>query len=224
VNRATDPATLRERHEHAVLSNSLRLDHRWGRQCRAFNLYIVLEQAAVAALGEVQREVLVLEPLLLRVPPPALHVSVAWLIPVHQEDAAVPKDAQWARRGRHWCAEIRTVLAGLAPFDLTYTSLIATDSAVIASAEPRDIVNRLRSELVKRLMLPDDLNRGELVHTTLFRYSAPLAQPERLLRRLSRMHLRIGTRVSELTVVREEVFPSLQTQVLGRYHLTASSR
>lgn len=206
-----------------MLSNNLRLEYKWGQPCRAFNLYIVLEQAAVAALGELQRELLALEPSLLVVPESAMHVSVAWLIPVHQEDTAASKDAQWARHGQRWCGEIRAALADLAPFDLAYTSLIATDNAIIASAEPRDTVNMLRCELVKRLTLADDLNRGELVHTTLLRYSAPLAQPERLLQRLSAMHVYIGARVSELTVVREEIFPSLQTQVLDRYRLTAGS-
>lgn len=153
-----------------------------------------------------------------------MHVSVAWLIPVDQDNAPAPKDAQWALHGQRWCSEVRAALAGLAPLGLAYTSLIATDSAIIASAEPRETINTLRSQLGKRLMLPDDLNRGELVHTTLFRYSAPLQQPERLLQRLSSMNLHIATRVSELTVVREEIFPSLQTHVLDRYHLTAANR
>jgi hypothetical protein len=222
VNQTIDPATaLRKRYEHIVLDNRLRLDERWAKPCRAFDLHITVEQTAVAAFEVVQRELLALEPSLLRIPARAMHINLAWLIPVSQKDDGIAKDIQWARHGRRWCTEIRTALAGLSPFELTYTSVLATDSAIIASAEPRDTVNKLRRELAKRLMLPGKINSGELVHTTLFRYSAPLTRPEELLSRLSETHLRIRSSVSELTVVREEIFPSLQTQVLERYRLTA---
>ena len=222
MNQTIDPATaLRKRYEHIVLNNRLRLDERWAQPCRAFDLYITVGQTAGAVFEEVQRELLALEPSLLCVPAPAMHINLAWLIPVSQKDDRISKDMQWTQNGRRWCTEIGTALAGLPPFGLTYTSVIATDSAIIASAEPRDTVNRLRRELAKRLMLPGKINSGELVHTTLFRYSAPLARPKRLLSRLSEMHLCIRSSVSELTVVREEIFPSLQTQVLERYRLTA---
>jgi hypothetical protein len=65
---------------------------------------------------------------------------------------------------------------------------------------------------------------GDLAHTTLFRYAGPLRDPAELLRRLAASELDIDIDVSELLVVRERVFPSLDYEILHRISLAPARR
>jgi hypothetical protein len=91
-------AAAQRRHLPAVLANHLRLERRWDRPCLAYNACVRPGPAAAAALSAVQEGALDLEPSLLRVPARALHASLAWLLPVHQEFGR-PKDELWQRHG-----------------------------------------------------------------------------------------------------------------------------
>jgi hypothetical protein len=86
-----------------------------------------------AALATIQESTLRREPSLLRAPAPALHASLAWLLPVHQEfDRS--KDELWQRHGLKWMSVLTGVLGTTQSLRLCYRHLVATASAIIAVA------------------------------------------------------------------------------------------
>jgi hypothetical protein len=97
---------------------------------------------------------------------------------------------------------------------------VATDTAVIALAEPVERVNRIRQMIRERLRLPSETrNEADLVHTTLFRYRGPLREPERFLAVLKNTSAEAEAEVDELVISKELVYPSLEAEVLARLPL-----
>jgi hypothetical protein len=68
-------------------------------------------------------------------PSKTLHVSLAWLVAVHAS-YRVEKDSLWKRHAEEWMAQLRRIAAQSTPFRITYEHVVATDSAVIALAQP----------------------------------------------------------------------------------------
>jgi len=207
---------LRERFAAAVLAGELQLAGSWGRPCLGYLLILRPDAAASAAFADLQDQVAALEPGLMRQPGHALHTTVGFLVPVHQQVAG-DKDEIWRRNGARWVAAVRTARQSLAlPFRLRYRRLIATDSAIIAVADGPSPITGLRQQLTASLDLPWPLAKGPLVHVSLFRYRQALRDPEGLLRALSALDFMIETEVSELLAIRETTFPCLEYEVLHR--------
>jgi 2'-5' RNA ligase len=215
------PASVRAGHRRPVLGNQLSIAHDWGHPCLSYLVCIRPGGQAQASIAAVQAAVAGPEESLLRVPPGALHISVAWLLGVHEEYAR-PKEELWARYGPGWLASLATVLGAQPSFSLRLRQLVATDAAVIAVAATPNPVTALRAQLAGALARPGrrPLSRGELVHATLFRYGGPLADPASFLCRVDRAELDIDIAVHEIALVREVLFPSLGYQTIRRFTLT----
>jgi hypothetical protein len=149
-------------------------------------------------------------------------VSVAWLLAVHAS-YPVAKDSLWERHGEGWTAELSRIVAQSTGFRITYDHVVATDSAVIALAQPTEPVNRIREMIRERLRLPSETrNEADLVHTTLFRYRGPLSDPAKFLAMLEEGTSAEATaEVDELVVSKELVYPSLAAEVLARLPLAS---
>src|SRR4028119_334992 len=200
---------LREAHREKVARNEVRVDGLWARPCRAYNVHIELDARTKASLGETQRILKRAEPNLLVCPQETLHVSVAWLLAVHAS-YPVAKDSLWERHGEGWTAELGRIVAQSTGFRITYDHVVATDSAVIALAQPTEPVNRIREMIRERLRLPfETRNEADLVHTTLFRYRGPLSDPGKFLAMLEDTSAGATAEVDELVVSKELVYPSL---------------
>ena len=210
---------LREAHREKVARNEVRVSPLWAQPCRAYNVQIELDPRTRSSLGQMQRSLKQAEPNLLACPPETLHVSVAWLLAVHA-DYPVRKDSLWERHGEEWTMELTRIAARNAGFRITYEHVVATDSAVIALARPPELVNRIRAMIRERLRLPAETrNEADLVHTTLFRYRGALSDPEKFLAVLDNSNADASSEVDELVVSKELVYPSLETEVLGRLPL-----
>jgi hypothetical protein len=134
----------------------------------------------------------------------------------------VAKDSLWERHAEEWMAELRRIAAQSTGFRITYEHVVATDSAVIALAQPSEPVNRIREMIRERLRLPAETrNEADLVHTTLFRYRGVLSDPEKLLAMLEDASADAAAEVEELVVTRELEYPSLEAEVLGRLPLAS---
>src|SRR5215212_4618338 len=192
--RATE---LREALREKVARNEVRASPLWARPCRAYNVHIELDPHTKASLGKTQQALKRAEPDLLACPRKTLHVSLAWLVAVHAS-YPVAKDSLWERHAEEWMAELARIAAGSTPFRITYEHVVATDSAVIALAEPAD-----------------------LVHTTLFRYRGALSDSEKFLAMLEDTSAGATAEVEELVVSKELVYPSLEAEVLGRLPLAS---
>jgi hypothetical protein len=148
-------------------------------------------------------------------------VSLAWLLAVHAS-YPVAKDSLWERHGEGWMTELARIAAESTGFRIAYEHIVATDSAVIALAEPTEPVNRIRQMIRERLRLPSETrNEADLVHATLFRYRDPLRDPERFLAMLedASAGAAAASEVDELVVSKELVYPSLEAEVLARLPL-----
>ena len=214
--RATE---LRKTHWERVARNEVRASPLWARPCLAYNVQIELDPRAKASLGKAQPSLHQAEPNLLACPQATLHVSVAWLLAVHAS-YPVPKDSLWERHGEEWKTDLNRIAAESGAFGISYREVVATDSAVIALAEPTESVNRIRRMIRERLWLPPETrNEADLVHTTLFRYGGPLHDPEKFLAMLEDTSIEAAAEVDELVVSKELVYPSLEAEVLARLPL-----
>lgn len=210
---------LREAHRQKVSRNEVRASPLWARLCRGYNVQIEPDPRTRSSLGRIQQSLQRAEPNLLVCPQETLHVSVAWLLAVHESYPA-PKDLLWERHGEEWTAELTRITARSTGFRITYERVVATDSAVVALAQPPEPVNRIRGMIRERLRLPPKTrNEADLVHTTLFRYRGPLSDPDKFLAMLEDTNADATAEVDELVVSKELVYPSLEAEVLGRLPL-----
>jgi hypothetical protein len=209
---------VQRQHAHAVLANELLLARRWGQPCRAYNVCARPRPGQAAALAGLQARALRLEPSLLPIPEPALHASLAWLLPAHQEFGR-PKDELWQRHGPRWVATLADAAARTGCFRLTFRRLAATSSAVITVAEEPNRFSALRRELIPLLDLPYSSSAGDLAHITLLRYATPLRDPASMLRLLTATEFYLDVDVSELLVISERVYPSLDYEILHTLRL-----
>jgi hypothetical protein len=166
-----------------------------------------------------------LEPTLLRQPLPQLHASVAWLLPVAR-DFDAPKDEIWAVHGEDWLKLTAAVMDAAPPMRLRYQHVVLTDAAIIAVAPEPNPVASVRRALTSALDLPWPITYSDvgLVHSSLLRYRQPLADPAGLMRCLESTPISIETKVSEMLMVREFTFPTLDYEILRTLPLGGGHR
>jgi 2'-5' RNA ligase len=204
-----------------VARNEVRVSSLWAQPSRGYNVHIELDPHTRSSLEKIQQSLYQAEPNLLVCPEKTLHVTLAWLVAVHVS-YQVDKDSLWKRHAEEWMAQLRSIAAQHVKFRITYEHVVATDSAVIALAQPSEPVNRIREMIRERLRLPPETrNEADLVHTTLFRYRGALSDPEKLLAMLEDTSADATAEVEELVVSKELVYPSLEAEVLGRLPLAS---
>jgi hypothetical protein len=215
-------ADIQARHAPAVLANRLQIADRWGQPCLGYVLLYRPDQDATTALADIQQDLLAREPTMLRQPTAQLHASIAWPLAVGREFDQ-PKDEIWRQHGEHWLKIITAATDAGEPMRLRYRRLVVTNAAIIAIAEEPNPIGDLRRELTAALGLPWQICYGSvgIVHTSLLRYSGPLADPAGLLRHLHSTPIAVETQVSELLMIREVRYPTLDYQILQRLPLRA---
>jgi 2'-5' RNA ligase len=212
---------LREAHREKVARNEVRVSPLWAQPCRAYNVQIELDPRTKSSLEKIQQSLKQAEPNLLVCPQKTLHVSVAWLLAVHAS-YPVPKGSLWERHAEEWTVELTRIAAQSTGFRITYEHVVATDSAVIALAQPSEPVNRIREMIRERLRLPSETrNEADLVHTTLLRYRGALSDAAKFLAMLEDTSADAAVEVEELVVSKELVYPSLEAEVLARLPLAS---
>jgi 2'-5' RNA ligase len=212
---------LREAHREKVARNEVRVSPLWAQPCRAYNVQIELDPRTKSSLEKIQQSLKQAEPNLLVCPQKTLHVSLAWLLAVHAS-YPVPKDSLWERHAEEWTVELTRIAAQSTGFRITYEHVVATDSAVIALAQPSEPVNRIREMIRERLRLPSETrNEADLVHTTLLRYRGALSDAAKFLAMLEDTSAEAAAEVDELVVSKELVYPSLEAEVLARLPLAS---
>jgi hypothetical protein len=200
------------------VTQQLRITEHWGRTCLGYLLVAQPDLAAATAFTAVQDRLLALEPVLLRQPAYALHVTAGLLVPVLSE-LDRPKDEIWREHGPSWTDAIASAAASTQAGPLRFRQLLMTDAAIIAVAEEPNPVSELRRALNGLLDLPWPLAKGELVHCTLFRYRDRLARSEELSRGVRSVPLAVDTDVTEVLIARTTTFPFLDFDVCHRIPL-----
>jgi hypothetical protein len=206
---------IQARHVPAIRAGQLQITSDWGQPTLGYILMFRPDPAAVAGLAAVQDMVLAAEPSLLRQPASQLHNSVAWLLGT-QASFARPKEEIWQQHGDDWLKIITGLTDATGPMRLRFHKIVMTSAAIIAIAEEPNPVAGFRRELTAALSLdwPITYESVGVVHVTLLRYRQPLADPAGLLSRISAASISVETDVSELIMVRETVYPTLDYEVL----------
>jgi hypothetical protein len=212
---------IQARHAPAVRAGQLQITADWGKPTLGYILMFRPDPAAVAGLAAVQDIVLAAEPSLLRQPGSQLHSSVAWLLST-QAKFGRPKDEIWQEHGDDWLKIITGLTDTTGPMRLRFRKIVMTNAAVIAIADEPNPVAGFRRELTAALGLDWPITYESLgvVHVTLLRYRQPLADPAGLLSRISAASISVETDISELIMVRETVYPTLDYEVLRHLPLS----
>jgi len=199
-------------------------DPLWSKPCRAYNLHAELHTRCREDLVEVQDR-LDLPSWALRCPSSSLHLSVATLLSV-REDYGTSKDVVWALSGGEWSESLRELVAGLQPFEVSFTRLQVRRAAIIALATPVPEVDEIRGR-ARHLLLGAGLkpDQPSIIHCTLVRYGLAGLNLEALARSARGVELSVKTTVTQLVISKESVYPNLVRETLGRLQLgvTAAS-
>jgi hypothetical protein len=217
--RASIAELLREKHDTAVRSNSVKIDPQWHADCRAFNIQVALPGDAKRALGEFQDAIQDVEPDLLRCPVDTLHISLMPLLAVRVEYSR-PKEELWDESAPRWLRALEDAVSTETSISLHFRQVVATDAAVVVVAAPVEPVNELRRRIASRLELPPaPPPLPTLVHTSIFRYGSPLRDPETFLATVNALRPSVPLTIVELTVSREVVYPSIVVEEIQTFKL-----
>lgn len=214
---------LRQRHRTAVLAGALRYCDPGGRACNGYNVQVPPAPVAAHALEAVQGALAAeTEPSLWPIPSTALHLSVFNIV------GATPDYGQYARDKEALWEEIepgcRRGLEALgrrfAPYTVELDELAATDAAIVALGTDGGRTAALREAIRTGCPVPAGTHyTPEIVHVTLFRYTAPLCDPAALLERLAEFRLCVAIPVERLVLCNERVYPALVCDRLAEVRL-----
>jgi hypothetical protein len=191
----------------------VRADGRWAKPCLAYIVIARPDAAAAEALCAVQQQIVATEPGLLMVPPEAMHMTVARLLPVHGDDQA--KQAVWDSRAQQWLTALRASAAAIQPTDIVLDELVATDTAIIAAGPAPAWVRELRATVIGLPEVGEYVISGELAHLTLLRYQGRLGDPAGLLDSLAGLAISVRLPAADLHVIRELRFPCLDYELVA---------
>lgn len=139
--------------------------------CFAINVQVLPDPIVRHRLAEIQQEVLRELALdLFRIPSEGLHLSafpLLWVRGIYERD---PREL-WDATSQDWLQGVARACNGIRPFDLRFSTLVATESAIVLVADEPAELRSVRNALEawgRSLQVP--VFRPQIVHTTLFRY------------------------------------------------------
>ncbi|RYG89207.1 MAG: hypothetical protein EON58_19460, partial [Alphaproteobacteria bacterium] len=185
-------AALRDQFRESILASNVVTDELWGQPCLGYNIFATLPNEAQFNFQSVQAEVMALAPdSLYACPPEVFHITAAWILGTPQTYSR-PKQEIWSEIRERCITGLREVCHDTPSFTVRYTELIATDKAIIAVGTDDGSMNRIRDAIARTLPIPSETQKqSRIIHTTLFRYRAPLTDPERFLKTLDEVLLDI---------------------------------
>ncbi|HEX7963784.1 MAG TPA: 2'-5' RNA ligase family protein [Candidatus Saccharimonadales bacterium] len=134
--------------------------------------------------------------------PPALHGTLMEII----------CDADYGDRSREqlfkeWYAThnqtVKEVLAGFAPFDITFTELLVSPRAIIVKAADPQPFNEIRKALLTKTTLPEGTKQPpEITHSTLARFHKAI-DLEEAARRVASINVDITERITGFALVKD---------------------
>jgi hypothetical protein len=194
-----------------------RVDPMWGQPCSAYHLQCRFTDAALRDISVIQDKLENVVGGLRRVPPSAMHLTVITLL---HPQPGLEADEVWARSRERWADSLLQVCASAQPVSLSLDTVRAFDTAIVLMTANCASLQTLRSAIVKDLALPSAGSVPQIAHTSLFRYgNLDIAEHERPESLVSADALDI--QISEILLVHETKYPSLESEILGRFRLAA---
>lgn len=206
---------MRERFFSEVAENHIQIDKDWGSRCLGYNIQFVLPAFVCSQLNTIQQEILKTEPeSLYYCPEHSLHTTIAWILATRHTYSR-QKDELWETIREGCQSKLKQLSSDFPSFTMNFTDIVATNAAIIALAYDNGEIAMLRQAIKGSLPIPQETeNKAEIIHTTLFRYSKPLNDPRRLLKFVGGFQPKIPVFIDSLSVRKELVYPSLQSELL----------
>lgn len=207
--------SMREHFFSEVAENQIQIDKEWGSQCLGYNIQFVLPAVVCTQLNTIQQEILKTEPdSLYYCPEHSLHTTVTWILATRHTYSR-PKDELWETIGEDCQTKLKQLSSDFPSFTVNFTDIVATNAAIIALAYDNREMATLRQVIKRSLPIPQETeNKAEIIHTTLFRYAKPLTDPRRLLELIGGFQPKIPVVINSLSIRKELVYPSLQSELL----------
>lgn len=191
-------------------------DDTWGQPCLAYHIQPSLEPETRAALEEVQRAFAALWPEALHVGPRhGLHVTIYPLVTIK---GGFDKEAYWQSVAQPSREIVEELCAGHRALTLRFSGLKVTDTAVIATASDESgLIERIRERIVREIPPPPGQKPiiYDLIHSTLARYRTKAAVPHETVERVEGLPVAVRAPVARIRLVRETVFPCLETDEIA---------
>lgn len=206
---------MRERFFSEVAGNQIQIDKDWGSRCLGHNIQFLMPPTVCTQLNSIQQEILKIEPdSLYYCPEHSLHITIGWILATRQAYSR-PKDDLWREIGENCQSKLKQISSNFPTFTVNFTDIVATNAAIIALAYDNGKMAILRQEIKRLLPIPQETdNKAQIIHTTLFRYAKPLNDPRRLLELVGGFQPQIPVVVDSLSIRKELVYPSLQSELL----------
>lgn len=196
---------------------SYRVDPMWGQPCSAYHLQYRFTDAALRHISAIQDKLENAVGGLRRVPQSAIHLTVITLL---HSRPGLEADEVWARNREGWAHGLLQVCASAHPVSLSLDTVKAFDTAIVLMTANCGSLQALRRAFVNELALVGAAIVPHLAHTSLFRYGTlDIAEHERPDSLISASALDI--QISEVLLVRETKYPSLESEILARFRLAA---
>lgn len=195
-------------------------DGMWGAPCLAYNIQGVVPNDALNAITQMQHGLPGAGlPAFNLCPRGSLHVSIYALVPARSPIAG--KEDYWAGVSAkalsdldRLCRDKRSVALHFDEIRLTPTAIIA-----VARAVP-DLIDDIRTHFSQWPAQPGWIRPSyDIAHVTLARFSVAAQIPDALVRDISARPMSLEATVSQIQLVRERVYPSLEVDVISSLDL-----
>lgn len=191
-------------------------DDIWAQPCLAYHVQPSLDPETRDAFESVQRAITDAWPEPLHVGPKhGLHVTVYPLVPVKGD---FDKEAYWRRISQPSQNLLEELCRSRRPLELRFSRLKVTDTAIIVTAtDGTGLIEAIRSRIVSDIPPPPGHKPViyDLIHSTLARYRTKARIPKEAVERIESLPVSITAPVSRIRLVRETLFPCLETDQIA---------
>jgi hypothetical protein len=191
-------------------------DDIWAQPCLAYHVQPSLDPETRDAFESVQRAITDAWPEPLHVGPKhGLHVTVYPLVPVKGD---FDKEAYWRRISQPSQNLLEELCRSRRPLELRFSRLKVTDTAIIVTAtDGTGLIEAIRSRIVSDIPPPPGHKPliYDLIHSTLARYRTKARIPKEAVERIESLPVSITAPVSRIRLVRETLFPCLETDQIA---------
>jgi hypothetical protein len=184
-------------------------DDIWGQPCLAYHVQPSLEPETREAFARLWPEPLHVGP------KHGLHVTIYPLVTVKGD---FDKDAYWQSIAHRSRSLLEDLCTGHRPLELRFSRLKVTDTAIIVTAtEATGLIEAIRERIVREIPPPPGQKPiiYDLIHSTLARYRTKASIPDDVVEYIESLPVSITAPVRQIRLVRETLFPCLETDEIA---------
>jgi 2'-5' RNA ligase superfamily len=191
-------------------------DDIWAKPCLAYHVQPSLEPEARDAFESLQGIIAESWPEPLHVGPKhGLHVTIYPVVPVRGD---FDKTAYWNSIAGRCQSLLEDLCSGHQTLELRFSGLRVTNTAIIVTAsEDTGLIEAIRQRIVADIPPPPGQKPMvyDLIHSTLARYRTKGSIAHEVVERIESLPVSITTPVTQIRLIRETLFPCLETNEIA---------